>query len=104
MTKGAIEQQIKQARAELAEMGNPYARPANDWVEAHLRHLAIQRYHALRELIAALGRIHTCTKCKGGGWIEVTGSDYYSDAQGNWLPSERQIRCPRCGGSGREVA
>lgn len=51
-----IAQQLEQARAELTELGNPYARPVHDWVDDHLRHLAIQRYHALRGEIAAIER------------------------------------------------
>lgn len=46
----------EQLLRELAELGNPYAWPQRDWVEDHIRHLAIQRYHALRGEIAAIER------------------------------------------------
>lgn len=51
-----LEAQLERARAELDEMGNPYARPVRDWLDDHLRHLAIQLYHALKEEIAAIER------------------------------------------------
>lgn len=99
-----ITQKLEQARAELAEMGNPYARPVHDWVDDHLRHLAIQRYHALREMVAALKRALDCPECRGDGYVEAAGPDFYSESHGNWLPGKRTITCPRCGGSGEEVA
>lgn len=100
----SITRKLEQARTELAELGNPYARRANDWVDAHLRHLAIQRYHALRELVATLERLRDCVVCGGNGYVETAGVGYYSESHGNWLPDERQMRCPHCGGSGKEVA
>ncbi|ADH63084.1 putative hypothetical protein [Allomeiothermus silvanus DSM 9946] len=48
--------QLERARAELAEMGNPYAYPVRDWIDDHLRHLALQRYQALQEEVAAIER------------------------------------------------
>ncbi|GIV82180.1 MAG: hypothetical protein KatS3mg051_1534 [Anaerolineae bacterium] len=43
-----------------------------------------------------------CPECGGDGYVEVAGLDFYSESHGYWLPDERQVRCPKCGGSGEE--
>lgn len=52
----SITRKLEQARTELAEMGNPYGYPVRDWIDDHLRHLALQSYQALQEEVAAIER------------------------------------------------
>jgi hypothetical protein len=69
------------------------------------------RYNGLRCDVECDGRLYKleptprlCPECQGNGYVEGVGPGYYSESHGNWLPDERQVRCPRCGGSGKEVA
>jgi hypothetical protein len=47
-----------------------------------------------------------CPECQGCGYVVAVVGDYFSDLLGNYLPLEREVHCPTCGGYGfvEEVA